>query len=412
MENKNQPLRLENPKLFPFDICFPYPFSDCITHYEDVWKYDFNAQSISILNHCASLLDNKITASYNGKVQKPILWSCIVQDTGTAKSSILKDYTSFLKDKDLKNPEPESAYMTVNATYEAICKYSTGNPKGILYELDELATWIEGMDNFSNGNKPKFMELWNGAPFKVLRKGEAPVVVESHKVNILSYTQPDKVNAMVKNGDLSSGFTNRFVFANMFDNSFRYDSMKKPKTRYMQRLNVIYEAIWQIKPQNFVFSDKANNDYCKWYNAFADKYKDVKLLKNYLPKLNTYGIRIAPILHCMEHASFCKIKEQPSNEISTETIERVCIILEFFMHQFEMVLENRMPNYSKQILNEKRIEFQKVYGGMPVSKKYKRVELMKMFHGTYGDKTLSDTFQDSRLFIRSDKFYIKAIGNE
>jgi len=47
-----------NKNLFPYEDAFPYPFAECITHFYDVWKLDVNAQAVTILTHCASLLDN------------------------------------------------------------------------------------------------------------------------------------------------------------------------------------------------------------------------------------------------------------------------------------------------------------------------------------------------------------------
>ena len=387
-------------------------FENCITHYSDIWRYDINAQALTILNHCASLLNSNITASYNGKKQKPVLWSCIVQDTGTAKSNILKDYTGFLQRKCLEITEDEKAFTCINATYEALCKYSINNNRGILYSIDELSSWIRGMDNYSNGNKEKFMELWNSYPFKVLRKGEAPIIVENPKVNILATTQPNKVADILKDKDLSDGFTNRFLFSNMYDNSFRYDNLKKPHPRYFQKLDRHYQTLWNIKAQDFEFSKEADKVFCNWYNDFSDKHNDIELLKNYLPKLNTYGIRIAPIIHCMHFATYGETKE-PSNIIEADIIERTCKILEFFMFQFKAVLDNRTPNYLRNILQSQKIEFQKIYHSLSETQGYEHKELLKLFYGSYGTRWLNEKFKpESKMFIKTNNKYFKAISNE
>ena len=66
----------------------------------------------------------------------------------------------------------------------------------MLSTLDELATWIKGMDSYSSsGNKARYdvtLESQNQW-FSYFGKGEPPVRIKHHKVNLLaSFTQPTK----------------------------------------------------------------------------------------------------------------------------------------------------------------------------------------------------------------------------
>ena len=101
-------------------------------------------------------------------------------------------------------------------------------------------------------------------------------------------------------------------------------------------------------------------------------------MRAYIPKLETYGLRIACVLHCMEWATTGET-DTPEVEISADTIQRTTLILEFFMIQFSQMLDYRLNDNTGEILNEQRMEFQKVYKNLSDVQKYKREELMKAF---------------------------------
>jgi len=281
-----------------------------------------------------------------------------------------------------------------------------------MFRLDELETWIRGMDSYSSsGNKAKYNGAWNAEPMEIIRVGIGKTIVKDNKINIASFTQPKMIKQLLQSNDFANGFAYRFLFASVYDSKFRYRNNKKIEDRHARDLEPVYEKIWKIKPMDFIFSQSADKEYTKWYNEFADRYKQFDSLRAYIPKLETYGLRIACVLHCMEWATTGET-DSPEVEISADTIQRTTLILEFFMIQFSQMLDYRLKDNTGEILNEQRMEFQKVYKNLSDVQKYKRDELMKLFVNTYKQRQLNTKFLDTRLFNHSGNVYTKAITNE
>tara|TARA_R110002020_G_scaffold151318_1_gene328366 strand:- start:275 stop:1498 length:1224 start_codon:yes stop_codon:yes gene_type:complete len=395
---------------FPLKDVFPNYLEDYINEYLEVMEFDVNAQAMTTILHTASLLDNRITCNYKGKVQKPIIWTCIVQETGTAKSAILEHHTDFLLKKDMENLEPDSTYICDEATYEALLKYSQNNRKGILYCVDELEVLIKGMDNYSQGNKARLMSLWNKKMVKLLRKGEAPIPIEHHKTNILAYTQPKKLASQISSEDFYSGFSNRFVYVEQYDKSFRFENDNTFDPKYTNILNSRFQKIWDIPPMEFVFSKEAASAFKDWYNGQGRKYLDYKLVRDYLPKLSTYAIRLAPIIHVMEFADLKR--DDPNREISKATIQRVTLLLEFFIEQYKRMLENRYNNYEQSVLDEQNPEFKKCYRALSEERHYKYGELINHFKSVYSKGSMNSRIKNKALFRPSGNVYFKVVPNE
>lgn len=403
---------MENDKnLFPTDSLPDY-LNQVIGHFKEVFEYDINAQALSSVVNCASLIDSRTTSNFKGKVQRPIFWSCIIQETGTAKSNLLASHTEFLMEKSLGSTEANTIYIADESTYEALLKYSENNTRGILMTIDELPTWIKGMDNYSsNGNKSRMMSLWNPKPVQLLRKGEPPVPIKHHKVNLLAYTQPTKIAELFKSDDIKDGFANRFLFAEQYDTGFRFENDKKLEHRYASLLNVPYNRIWNVKPTEFIFDKEAIKCFSEWYNRQGVIYTGYKSIIDYLPKLSTYGIRLAVVLHLMEFSELTT--KEPKKEISSETINRVCKLLEFFIEQYKRMLDNRYQNYEQQVLDEQRPEFIKCYRTLSEEKSYQPKDLEKIFVDTnvVSRRQLYNLFKTA-LFRKEGKRYEKTVPNE
>jgi len=313
-------------------------------------------------------------------------------------------------EKSLGSTDANTIYIADESTYEALLKYSENNTRGILMTIDELPTWIKGMDNYSsNGNKSRMMSLWNPKPVQLLRKGEPPVPIKHHKVNLLAYTQPTKIAELFKSDDIKDGFANRFLFAEQYDTGFRFENDKKLEHRYASLLNVPYNRIWNVKPAEFIFDNKAIKCFSEWYNRQGVIYTGYKSIIDYLPKLSTYGIRLAVVLHLMEFSELTT--KEPKKEISSETINRVCKLLEFFIEQYKRMLDNRYHNYEQQVLDEQRPEFIKCYRTLSEEKSYQAKELVKIFENVCSRRTLYQRF-NTALFRKVGTLYEKTVPNE
>ena len=199
------------------------------------------------------------------------------------------------------------------------------------------------------------------------------------------------------------------MFAEQYDKGFRFENDKKLQSRYARLLNIPYNRIWNVKPTEFIFDNKAIKCFSEWYNRQGVIYTGYKSIIDYLPKMSTYGIRLGVVLHLME---FSELKtEKPKREISEETIKRVCKLLEFFIEQFKCMLDNRYQNYEQQILDEQKPEFIKCYRTLSEEKSYKAKELEKIFEPVYKRRQLYNLLKTA-LFRKVGTEYQKTVPNE
>jgi len=406
----NQEKNKRDPRLFPLDS-LPSYLEDYIEHLNSVMEYDYNTQAMASIIHAASLLDSRITSTYKGKTQRPIIWGLVAQRTGTGKSNLLDTHTEFLHNKDIENSQPDIVYQCDEATYEAVLKYSIDNTRGILYTVDEFEVLIQGMDNYSKGNKGRFMSLWNPKTAKLLRAGQTPIPIPWHKVNFLAFTQPKSLASLLSSKDFYSGYAKRFLFCEQYDKSFRFENDNILNPKYTEPMNKFYERIWSIKPTHFVFSEESRKYFMDWYNAEARKHMNYPILLDYIPKLNTYGIRLAVVIHALEFAH--SGSKQPSKEIPISITKRVTEILEFFVEQYKVMLENRYQDYDQDILNEQSEAFRKCYRTLSEEKHYRHTDLKEHFKNVYrSPTTINSRIKNTTLFKHSGNVYYKAIHNE
>ena len=408
----NQENNKRNPKRFPLES-FPNYLEDYIEHYNDVMRFDVNAQAMTVLVHSGALLDKGILSFYKDKFQRPIIWGCVVQKSSTGKSNILEHHTDFLVNKDCEITESNCAYVSDEATFEAIIKFNQNNSKGILARIDELETLILGMDNYSKGNKSKLMTIWSGDQKggNILRKGEDKPPKSKPKLSMIAFTQPSKLITQLKGDDFYSGFSSRFLFCLQYDNTPRLESSLRLNPRYINTLNPRYERMWKIPSMEFHWSDEANEYYNEWYNDRYMMYHGWEIMESYMGKINTYGMRIAPILHALY---FADTKDKiPSRDIPLSTIIKLTEVSDFFISQYKLMLENRYSNYEDEVLNMESKEFVKCYKTLIPQRHYTHTELKNHFKTVYSSPTsINARIKNTALFKSSGKAYLKNIHDE
>jgi hypothetical protein len=109
-----------------------------------------------------------------------------------------------------------------DATIEAIQEVAAGRPNALLALRDELAGWLGSMDRYrgnsgGGGDKPFWLEAWNGARYAVDRKsagekGKArkPVIIQNLSVGVLGGIQPDRLKELLNDAD--DGLVHRFLY--------------------------------------------------------------------------------------------------------------------------------------------------------------------------------------------------------
>ena len=88
---------------------------------------------------------------------------------------------------------PRPALFTSDATVEALTEVLRTNPRGILYTVDELSSWIGAHDTYRNGggkDRGEWLRLYDGGPHQVDRVRRGSFFVPNWSASMLSATTP------------------------------------------------------------------------------------------------------------------------------------------------------------------------------------------------------------------------------
>jgi hypothetical protein len=135
-----------------------------------------------------------------------------------------KELSAWRKDKSPgrampKKPEEPVARQPVatDSTVEALGDILSRNPRGILFERDELTGWARAMNQYK-GRKGADRQTWlsfgNGAIAAIGRRARKdPLVIENPLVNIAGCLPPDVLEELNDEHGREDGFVHRILFA-------------------------------------------------------------------------------------------------------------------------------------------------------------------------------------------------------
>lgn len=181
--------------------------------------------------------------------ERPILWTAIIGEPGTAKSPAMKitrepftneqaiamevfrerlrEYEFQQKRaKDRKRGEPLvpvgdrpelSHWYSTDCTLESVDRMLGHNQSitpGFTIVRDELVSWIQGFDAYANkGEKQVWMQMWSGESSKSDRAGRDTYYVPDPTVSFVGGIQPDMLGHLNRAAKGRDGFMERFLCA-------------------------------------------------------------------------------------------------------------------------------------------------------------------------------------------------------
>lgn len=165
-----------------------------------------------------------------------ILWSGIVAPSGSYKTPALKKacgpvkkiqsrlftewkaQTANAEKGQGKDIPPPPRVMASDVTIEALAVLLQANPRGLLYQTDEMSRWLGSMDLYKDRGagaaRGKWLEVTEGDELTVDRKGSpVPVHVKYPAVSITGGIQPRILPGMLTAEDAAAGLDARILFA-------------------------------------------------------------------------------------------------------------------------------------------------------------------------------------------------------
>ncbi|WP_375580585.1 DUF3987 domain-containing protein [Marivirga tractuosa] len=272
------------------------------------------------------------------------LWTCLVGISSSGKSIASNElFQPFYEiQNDLDNEREESELrMNENDRERAKFKqvmYSDGsvptlikellkpNPKGILFDTDEILIWINGLNSYgkndTGGDEQIWIKIWDNRTLRKVLGGNKIFKVNKPFVNIYGGIQPALLYRLYDKGKDYSGFSYRILFAYPEQNKIALPKLDVPIDQslireYSDLIKRLYNELEDDESIEIQLSANAFDLYDSW---IKDKTIEKNNLKNQFElehsagifgKMKIYALRIAGILAVIERG-------YASNEVKAE----------------------------------------------------------------------------------------------
>ena len=238
------------------------------------------------------------------------------------------------------DPPTWTQLIVDDTTTEALTDVLDANPRGILWNRDELAGLILELDKYTGrdgGTKSRLMSAYDSGAWKVNRRDKSKKAFIPHAtLSIFGTIQPKALPTIFSNLDAATGFLPRFIFINAIQESppLWTDETVSDKTHHYFELlaegllafnfNDCGEPfIVDVSPEaKAVYQEFYNEQVMEpWVDTGAEVYEAV------LAKLRGQCLRMALILHCIEAVTRGSSELEP---VSFQTMQNAIRLTDCF----------------------------------------------------------------------------------
>ena len=329
---------------FPVDA-FPSPFKELITDCERTLNFPPDYTATSILAAVSTSIGKSAKLKVkNAWYEYPVFYLALVGDAGANKSHPMElafkpfedidrrkndsyrlkyeSYEAFQslpkKEKEGREaPQKPTLTKTIlhNFTAEILHQRMSDNLRGCAIVSDELATHLEGMNNYSKGDQTStYLSFWSCKATSIDRVSRPfPLWLPEPFLNIIGSLQPRVLPKLFPAGKTDNGFVQRFLFA------FPVDAKKQPINDHElnERLIADYSRWIQAcikgnpvimdketgksKPVIYHWADDAKTFFYQWQEANTESVNGDagSLYGEILSKYDIHFARLALVMQIM-----------------------------------------------------------------------------------------------------------------
>lgn len=255
-------------------------------------------------------------------------------------------------------------------TPEILSQRLADNERGCAIVVDELATFFEGMNNYSKGDTTSiYLTFWSNKGTSIDRvKNPIPLWVDTPFLNMFGSLQPRVLPKLFPSGKTDNGYLQRFLWAfpdgveklPINDNELP-ERLMENYTEWVS--NYLMASIIQSdietgdpKPKIYYWSDEAKTFFYNWQKANTDKVNEnsASLEGEIITKYDNHFTRLSLILQIMENYN--------TNQISLKAVEGAAKLCSYFMRNSMKVLEILESSDPACLLPENK---QALYNALP-----------------------------------------------
>lgn len=377
---------------FPINV-FPPLFKDLIMDCYNSLNFPIDYTGTAILTAVSTAIGTSAKVKVKeGWYEYASLYTAIIGKAGANKShpiSLIFDvfnqidkkaideftplYHEFIEYQRLSNKERKdstpikepqlSKTVLGDFTPEMLLQRLSTNRNGCVIVSDELATFLDGMNNYSKGDRASlYLTLWNNKPTSVDRVGKPiPIMVTQPYLNVIGGIQPRVLSKVFPSNKMDNGFLQRFLFAYPNDTGKKSINEKEIDFRLIQAFNRFILDYINNHPVNidattgntiskiYQFSNEAKEYFFKWSEANADEVNSNSetVIGEILSKFDNHFIRFALILQVMQNDNATEIGLN-----AVKGAERLC---EYFTNCAVKVIDilNEPPKPSEDLPQNK-----------------------------------------------------------
>jgi len=360
---------------FPVDI-FPSPFRELIIETNKALNFPIDYTGTAVLTAVSTAIGKSAKVRVkNSWFEFSSLYTALVGNPGAAKShpielcfKVLREidrttareaeilfqaydrYMELSKAEKKKTDKPDKPIIikTVldNFTPEILHQRLADNNRGCAVVTDELATFLDLMNNYSKGDQSSiYLSFWSNKPTSIDRVSKPiPLFISDPFLNILGSLQPRLLHRLFPPNKSDSGFLQRFLFA------YVHNAMKQPISdteidpfiieNYNEWLrNYIRDNPAVIDPENngpqlklYYWAPDAKTFFYDWQHNNTEQVNlyHNSLLGEMLNKFDVHFIRLSLIMQVME--------DYNTNQISISAVKAAALLCNYFIANAQHVI--------------------------------------------------------------------------
>lgn len=414
----------ENP--FPIDV-FPSLFKDLLLDLNCSLNFPIDYTGTALLTAISTALGTTVKARVKHNwFEYASLYTCVIGNAGANKTHPINTIFKPIKDIDkvkhdifketfaeweqfnklskkgkegLTEPiEPKlKKSVLTNFTPEVLNKRLEENERGCTVLSDELATFFDGMNNYSKGDQiGVYLSFWNNQPTTIDRIGNPiPLFIENPYLSIIGGLQPRVLGKSFPIEKLNNGFFQRFLFAypdSVFkepinDNECKATLLENYKNfilNYYNNSDLKETKILNWSPEAKAFFYNWQKENCNLVNEYQNNIKG-----EIASKFDNHFVRLALLLQIM--------KEPQADYVQLEAVQGAEKLCTYFMNCSFKVLE--VIQNKKDFLQTLPEQKQKFY--YLLTEKFTTAEAVTIgLNFDFNEKSVQRFLKDTILFKR------------
>lgn len=352
---------------FPIDS-FPSLFRDLAKNLNSSLKFPIDYTATAILTAVSTAVGTTAKVRVkNNWFEYASIFACIVGNAGANKTHPIKlmfqpireidkrrhdeyvnKYNEYINYGKLTKVEKElipTAHLPIldksvltNFTPEALNKRLSENLRGCTVVSDEMATFFEGMNQYSKGDQVSvYLSFWSNQATTIDRIGNPiPLFISNPYLSVIGGLQPRMLSSAFPVQKLNNGFFQRFLYAfpessfkqpisDIENNENLYNQYKDFIENYMNSYSA-YEVGGKIQSRILKWTPEAKTFFYRWQSEnckLVDENRDT-IKGEIATKYDNHFIRLALLLQLMN--------DPQSENIEIKAVEGAKELCSYYMN--------------------------------------------------------------------------------